>query len=109
MAVFDDDMTAVQTIAKHRLDSDRHRRPGFAHANEIEGVILVEIIGAVGDTELIPLTLHVRANSFTGVDRLQGSLENQMQMLSQLFSALHGLPSSLLCPSPCQRSIPRHI
>jgi hypothetical protein len=33
----------------------------------------------------------VRTNGFAGVNRLQGGLENRMQIVSQLLSALHSI------------------
>ena len=95
MAVFDDDMATAQTISKQRLDRDGHRRPGFAHPDHIERVILAQIIGVVSDMELVTFAPHMRANGLAGVDRLQSGLENRVQIMSQLLSALHGLPSLL--------------
>src|SRR5688500_14704868 len=93
MVVFDDVMATVQTTPHRALDGDGSRRTSFSHPDHRESVILTQIIRLVGHMELGDLAPHMRTDRLTGVHRLQSGLKNRVQVLSQLLSTFHGVPS----------------
>jgi hypothetical protein len=78
MTILDDDVPSPKTIPEQPFKGEPHCRPGFPDPNNVEGVILAQVICAIGHVELIALPLHMRANGFAGIDCLERSLENRV-------------------------------
>jgi hypothetical protein len=89
VAIFHDHVTAAEMISQQRFDGLGHRSPSLTHSDHRQRVILFQVVDTVGYIEMVPGAPHVRPNGGPGIDSLQGSLKNLLQIVPQLRSLLH--------------------